>query len=150
MVSNSEIQKLITNYIKSRDALKEAGILRTDRNLQGDYAEWIVAKKLNLTLSESTIQKGYDATDDEGKTYQVKSRMVYAADQQTSFDFQSLDHKFDFLIAVFFNKGLDVIKIIKVPYEAVLENAVKNKTNYRFRWHKGMSGNAYIEDISLI
>ena len=127
---NLDIQELITNYIKSRDALKEARILRTDRNLQGDYAEWIIAKKLNLTLSESTIQKGYDATDDEGKTYQVKSRMVYAADQQTSFDFQNLDHKFDFLIAVFFNKDLDVIKIIKVPYEAVLENAVKNKTNY--------------------
>jgi hypothetical protein len=143
-----DIQELIANYIKSRDALKEVGILRTDRNLQGDYAEWIVAKKLNLTLSESTIQKGYDATDDEGKTYQVKSRMVYAADQQTSFDFQSLDHKFDFLIAVFFNKDLDVIKIIKVPYEAVLENAVKNKTNYRFRWHKGMAGNAYIKDIT--
>jgi uncharacterized protein YqgQ len=150
MVSNSEIQKLVTNYIKSRDALKAAGILRTDRNLQGDYAEWIVAKKLNLTLSESTIQKGYDATDDEGKTYQVKSRMVYSVDQQTSFDFQSLDHKFDFLIAVFFNKDLDLIKIIKVPYEAVLENAIKNKKNYRFRWYKGMSGNAYIEDISLI
>ncbi|QWC95854.1 hypothetical protein G6733_03575 [Polynucleobacter paneuropaeus] len=145
---NLDIQELITNYIKSRDALKEAGILRTDRNLQGDYAEWIVAKKLNLTLSESTIQKGYDATDDEGKTYQVKSRMVYAADQQTSFDFQSLDHKFDFLIAVFFNKDLGVIKIIKVPYEAVLKHAFKNKTNYRFRWYKGMSENAYIKDIT--
>ena len=145
---NLEIQQLIANYVESRDALKEAGILRTDRNLQGDYAEWLVAKKLNLTLSESTIQKGFDAVDAEGKTYQVKSRMVYAKDQQTSFDFQSLDHKFDYLIGVFFSKDLDVIKIIKVPYEAVLERAVKNKTNYRFRWHRGMADNAYIEDIS--
>ena len=148
METNLEIQQLIANYIKSRDALKESGILRTDRNLQGDYAEWIVAKKLNLTLSESTIQKGFDAVDAQGKTYQVKSRMVYAADQQTSFDFQSLDHKFDYLIAVFFSKDLNVIKIIKVPYEVVLELAVKNKTNHRFRWHKGMEGNAYIEDIT--
>jgi hypothetical protein len=148
METSLEIQQLIANYIKSRDALKDAGILRTDRNLQGDYAEWIVAKKLNLTLSESTIQKGFDAVDAKGKTYQVKSRMVYAADQQTSFDFQSLDHKFDYLIAVFFNKDLDVIKIIKVPYEAVLEHAVKNKTNHRFRWHTGTSGNPYIEDIT--
>jgi hypothetical protein len=147
---NLEIQQLISNYIESRDALKNAGILRTDRNLQGDYAEWIVAKKLNLTLSESAIQKGYDATDSDGKTYQIKSRMVYAVDQQTSFDFTSLDHKFDYLIAVFFSKDLDVIKIIKVPYEAVLEHSVKNKTNHRFRWHKGMFTNSYIEDISLI
>ena len=148
MGTNLEIQELITNYINSRDALKVAGILRTDRNLQGDYAEWIVAKKLNLALSESTIQKGFDAVDAEGKTYQIKSRMVYATDQQTSFDFQSPEHKFDYLIAVFFSKELDVIKIIKVRYQDVLENAVKNKTNYRFRWHKGMSGNAYIEDIT--
>ncbi|MBT8573789.1 hypothetical protein G6699_09460 [Polynucleobacter paneuropaeus] len=74
MGTNLEIQELITNYINSRDALKVAGILRTDRNLQGDYAEWIVAKKLNLALSESTIQKGFDAVDAEGKTYQIKSR----------------------------------------------------------------------------
>jgi hypothetical protein len=148
MEINSEIQQLIANYIKSRDALKEAGILRTDRNLQGDYAEWFVTKKLNLTLSESTIQKGFDARDADGKTYQIKSRMVYATDQNTSFDFQSLDHKFDYLIGVFFSKDLEVIKIIKVPYEAVLEHTVKNKTNYRFRWHKGMSGNSYISDIT--
>lgn len=147
---NLEIQELIANYIKSRNALKEAGILRTDRNLQGDYAEWIVAQKLNLTLSESTIQKGFDAVDAEGRTYQIKSRMVYAADQQTSFDFQSLDHKFDYLIGVFFSKDLDVIKIIKVPYQSVLDNAVKNKTNYRFRWHKGMSANAYIEYLDSV
>jgi hypothetical protein len=148
MEINSEIQQLIANYIKSRDALKEAGILRTDRNLQGDYAEWFVAKKLNLTLSESSIQKGFDAVDADGKTYQIKSRMVYATDQNTSFDFQSLDHKFDYLIGVFFSKDLGVIKIIKVPYKAVLEHTVKNKTNYRFRWHKGMSGNSYIVDIT--
>ena len=113
----------------------------------GGHTDAVGDAKLNLTLSESTIQKGYDAVDSDGKTYQVKSRMVYATDQQTSFDFTSLDHKFDYLIAVFFSKDLDVIKIIKVPYEAVLEHAVKNKTNYRFRWHKGMSGNTYIEDI---
>jgi hypothetical protein len=148
MEINPQIPQLIANYVKSRDALKEAGILRTERNLQGDYAEWLVAKKLKLTLSESTIQKGFDAIDIQGKTYQVKSRMVFAKDQSTSFDFQSLDHKFDFLIGVFFNKELEVIKIIKVPYEAVIENAIKNKLNHRFRWHKGMSEKSYIEVIS--
>lgn len=148
MEINLSLQQLITNYVRSRDALKEAGILRTDRNLQGDYAEWLVAKKLNLTLSESTIQKGFDAVDADGKTYQVKSRMVYATEQHTSFDFQNLDHEFDYLIGVFFNKDLDVIKIIKVSHEAVIKHAVKNRQNYRFRWHKGMSDNPYIEDIT--
>jgi hypothetical protein len=53
MEINSEIQQLIANYIKSRDALKEAGILRTDRNLQGDYAEWLSNQVTNGLCNRS-------------------------------------------------------------------------------------------------
>jgi len=148
MQADIHIQKLISNYIEAKYELKKAGILRTDRNLQGDYAEWFVSKKFNLKLSDSTIQKGFDAVDFEGNTYQIKSRMVYSTDQSTSFDFNNIDHKFDFLIGVFFNKYLEILKIIKVSYEDVVSNVTKNKTNYRFRWHRGMSENAYIYDVT--
>ncbi len=147
MEKNLSINNLIKNYLASRKALQDAGILRTDRNLQGDYAEWLVANKLSLKLSESTTQKGFDASDAEGKTYQIKSRMVYAKEQPASFDFKNFEHRFDYLIGVLFNKELELIGMIKVPFLKVVEHSVQNKNNYRFRWHRGLFGKSYIEHL---
>lgn len=129
-------QALIRCYLASRDGLKELEILRTERNLQGDYAEWLVAELLNLKLSESTIQKGYDAIDKEGRTYQIKSRIVVGLTMNTSFDISDISSHFDFLIGVFFSHSLEVLQIIRVPYEAVTEMCKENRDNFRFRWNK--------------
>jgi hypothetical protein len=48
---------IIKCYLGSREGLKELGILRSGRNLQGDYAEWLTAELLNLKLAESIIQR---------------------------------------------------------------------------------------------
>ena len=145
---NSEVQSLLKDYLSSRDRLKELGILRSERNLQGDYAEWLVAEKLNLILADSAIQKGFDATGNDGKTYQIKSRMVTTIEDRTSFDFQDLAHEFDYLIGVFFSKRLEVIQMIRVPYKTVVELAVKNKTNYRFRWNRESMQNTTVEILN--
>jgi len=56
----------------SRDALTHLGVLRS-RNVVGDYAEWVTACALGLQLSESKLSR-HDATDREGRRYQVKAR----------------------------------------------------------------------------
>jgi len=56
----------------TREALKHLGVLRT-RNVVGDYAEWITACALGLQMSESRLSR-HDATDQEGRRYQVKAR----------------------------------------------------------------------------
>lgn len=129
-------QPLINCYLSSRKGLSELGILRSERNLQGDYAEWIVAEFMDLTLSESTVQKGYDATDKEGNTYQVKSRIVKNLSVNTSFDISDINHQFDFLVGVFFSPSVKVLQIIQVPYEVVADICSENKNNFRFRWNK--------------
>ena len=145
---DKRIPELIKNYLDSRDGLKELGILRSERNLQGDYAEWLVAEKLNLILADSAIQKGFDATGNDSKTYQIKSRMVTTIEDRTSLDFQDLAHEFDYLIGVFFSKRLEVIQMIRVPYKTVVELAVKNKTNYRFRWNRESMQNTTVEILN--
>ncbi len=129
-------QALIRCYLGSRDGLKELKILRTERNLQGDYAEWIVAELLNLKIAENTVQKGYDAVDKEGHTYQIKSRIVIGLTKNTSFDMPDINHRFDFLIGVFFSHSLEVLQVIRVPYEVVAEMCNENRDNFRFRWNK--------------
>ncbi len=84
--------------------MNEAGVLRTVRNLQREYAEWLFAKKSNLTFAESMIKKRFDAIDAQVKTHQFKSRMVCKKEKINSNKFQILDHKFKHHIGLFFNK----------------------------------------------
>ncbi len=48
-----EAERLIRRYVGAREALRDLGVIRTERNLEGDYAEWVVSRMLNLDLSES-------------------------------------------------------------------------------------------------
>ena len=126
----------IQTYLASRNGLKQLGILRSERSLQGDYAEWFVANLMGLKLEESTVHKGIDAVDNEGKTYQIKSRIVKTLSQNTSFDIQNIDFKFDYLIPVFFNKSFEILAILKIPYDVVKELGTQTQSSFRFRWNK--------------
>ena len=138
---------LIACYLSSRAGLKELGILRTERTLQGDYAEWLVANFLGLNLCVSTIEKHIDARDADGKTYQIKSRIVSDMSQSTSFDFRGSEFTFDFLIAVFFDPVFDVLAILRVPRPVVLELSHKNASTFRFRWNRSCANDSRVERI---
>ena len=148
---NSEFnlaQNFIKSYLASRNGLKEMNILRSERNLQGDYAEWIVSKFLNLTLATSSIQRGYDATDESGKTYQIKCRSWKPATQRaTTFDFKhSVEGEFDYLIGVLFTNDLEVIAVIKTDVFKVQNDIKKyNDHDYRFTLNKARFTNSEVE-----
>ena len=97
------------------------GIIRTARSLQSDYAEWLVANRLELTLSKNPVEPVFDATDAEDKTYQIKSRIVEELSQPTSFDFRDIEPRFDYLVGVLFDPALEVLEMVLVPYEVVRE-----------------------------
>jgi hypothetical protein len=111
---------LIKCYVASRAGLRELGILRTGRTLQRDYAEWLCARSLGLTLSSSTVERGIDARDAAGNTYQIKSRIVTTLEESTSFDFATDELNFDWLLAVFFSRYFDLLGVIRVPRAVVM------------------------------
>ena len=88
-------------YLAARDGLH--GILRTERTLQGDSAEWLVATVPELQLTSSPVQKGRAALDPAGRRYQIQSRIVQNPAASTSFDFASNELTFDVLVAVLFS-----------------------------------------------
>jgi len=55
-----------------RDALTHLGFVRSG-NVVGDYAEWVATRAFGLKLSGSKLSRS-DATDREGRRYQVKAR----------------------------------------------------------------------------
>jgi hypothetical protein len=135
-------------YLAARSGLTALGILRSERHLQADYAEWLVAEYLHLQLATSTIQSVYDALDDQGLTYQIKSRIVRHPSQSTSFDFATIDKPFDYLVCVFFSPELEVLAIIRVPYQVVSELASRTNTTTRFRWNRQTANDPRIERLA--
>ena len=84
------------------------------------------------------MEKGLDAKDSQGKTYQIKSRIVSDLSSRTSFDLGNPEFRFDYLVAVFFNPGFDVLGILRVPYDVVIELGSQTSSTFRLYW-KGMS-----------
>ena len=129
-------EPIVRAYVACRDALKQLGVLRTERSLQGDYAEWLAAEILGLKLCENTVERDYDAQDARGRRYQVKARIVGGLEDVTSFDFRTREAKFDFLIAVFFSRSFSVLAVVQVPRCVVLECGTQTQSTFRFRWNK--------------
>ena len=116
----------IQSYLSARQGLTELGKLRSERNLQGEYAEWWVANILGLQLAASTVEKGIDATDKDGRTYQIKSRIVKSLNQNTSFDFVDISTSFDTLVSVFFSPTFELLGLMRDPFEFVSELGAQN------------------------
>ena len=132
----------LPNVEKQRDLLLAKHLInsyvaaRSGRNLQGDYAEWLVAHFLEIELSDNPVEKAVDARDADGHTYQIKSRMVKPLTSPTSFDITDINAAFDYLIGVFFDTSFQVLGIIQSPYAVVKELGSQSSTTFRLRWNK--------------
>jgi hypothetical protein len=140
-------QHFIRCYTAARQGLSELGILRSERNLQGDYAEWLAAGLFGLQLVPNPVQKGFDAHDARGLRYQIKSRMVKHLFQPTSFDFAAITEPFDYLVCAFFSPSFELLGLVKVTHAVVRERGVHNAAGFRFRWNRRTAGDARIERI---
>jgi hypothetical protein len=138
---------LIACYLASRAGLKELGILRTERTLQGDYAEWLVGHLLNVQLNPNTVEKDFDAVDTAGRKYQIKSRIVVSLSQSTSFDFRSDELGFDFLVPVFFDFNFEVLAVLRVSRETVVALSHQNSSTVRFRWNRSCAKDSRVERV---
>ncbi len=140
-------QYFIKCYLAARQGLTKLGILRSERTLQSDYAEWLVAELLDLQLAPSTIQKAWDAKDAQGRTYQIKSRQVSNLSENTSFDLRRIEEPFDYLVCVFFSCTFELLGIARVPYAVVRELGRQTATSFRFRWNKRTASDNRIEKL---
>ena len=84
MNTNEKLEKeelalmLMQEYANLKKKLNDLDICRTERDPTGDYAEWLIASKLNLQQAENTVQSGYDlVSPDTRVTYQVKAQRMF-------------------------------------------------------------------------
>ena len=104
--------------------LRSRGVIRTKNNPVGDYAEWLVAKELGMTLF-SNSSAGADAIDADGMKVQIKARRVTPDNPSRQLsalrNYEAVD--FDYLIAVIFDETYNVLDGYKIPHEVIRDYA---------------------------
>jgi len=116
-LSNSDLLRLQAN---ATEELRRRSVVRTRNNPLGDYTEWLVASRLNLSLAGNS-SSGYDAISEAGIKYQIKGRRITPDNQSRmlsairNYD----DNKFDWLVAVIFDWDFNVLNAYLVPHAAI-------------------------------
>lgn len=123
--------QLFEAYNKAMGDMLAAGLIRSTNNPLGDYAEYLIAKSLDLKLVGKSA-KGYDATDLRGKRYQIKSRRPTASNPSRQLGgFRDLDEKlFDFCLAGIFSEDFSLKELWEIPHERIREFAKRTTRGF--------------------
>ncbi len=112
--------QLLEYYSRILEELRQRKIIRTSNSPIGDYAEWLIANQLGLTLAINSTS-GYDAKDSSGLKFQIKCRRLTLHNKSRQLSaIRNLKNKdFDYLIAVLFNDQIQVLQVLKIPHEII-------------------------------
>jgi hypothetical protein len=114
----NEMELLILSEIIKE--LKNRNVIRTKNSPIADYCEWLVAKKFNWKL-ENSSNGGHDAKDSSGQRVQIKCRTIEGGKGTNQLGvIRNLDKDpFDYLVAVLFNEKIEVVKGYKISKEVI-------------------------------
>lgn len=73
----------INEFAKVYEELEQCEIIRS-RRIVGDIGEFYACRHLNLQLSENRNEKGIDARNNDGLTFEIKTRRVYTSGRRIS------------------------------------------------------------------
>jgi len=124
-LSSMNEYELFKLHSQIMEELLTRNVIRTANNPIADYAEWLVAAKLNLKLLNSS-NSGFDAIDVDNKRIQIKCRKLKKTNGSRQLGvIRNIDNNpFDSLIAIIFNENYEVIEAYKIPL-AIIKNHSK-------------------------
>jgi len=122
------IRELLALFADNLDELNRRGILKSQNNPVADYAEWLVARALDLKL-ERNSRRGFDASDSNSVRYQIKGRRLHPSNPSRQLSvIRKLDSKeFEFLVGVLFNRDFSLHEAFKISREQVERYAHFNR-----------------------
>jgi hypothetical protein len=144
---------LLRHFADIMDELKQRGVVRTRNNPVGDYAEWLVAQRLDLSL-ERNSKSGYDATNTSGERFQIKSRRLDPSNNSRQLSvIRNLDAgEFDYLIGILFDRDFTVNKAYKVPHGIIAKYArfSKHQNGHILHLRGDILRDPCVEDITHV
>ena len=117
-----EVKKLLSDYSNIILKLKRLGVLKTSRILS-DVGAYFVCNKMGLTRANNPVNMGYNAVDNKGLKYEIKTRKTITGDKPTVFTIMEgqLKHS-DYLIYVEFDHLWNMERLLKIPSNKVKPN----------------------------
>ena len=117
----TEIRKEINKFGKIYSELKSTGIVDS-RRIVGDLGEYYACQELGLIRNTNNVEKGFDAKDDYGNTYEIKTRRVYESGRRKSRTRRLnklMDKTADFLVVVVLDYSFQCDGMWKMPLSNV-------------------------------
>ena len=133
------------------EELRDREVVRSSNNPVADYAEWLAARGLNLTL-QGRSNAGFDALDGQNRRIEIKSRRVTRHNDSVQLgQLRRLqDRPFDLLLGIVFNADFSVAYAGLVPIEVVVERArfTEHTNAYVFHMEREVLADPRVEDVT--
>ena len=128
------MSELFTSFIESYAALKEIGILRNQKDITGQFGEWIASVLFDANIATSGNNQFWDLEDALGNTYQVKS---HAKALTTDARWSRIEYPFDapikFIVIVVFDPSYKLQELYKIPFQEALNHRT---AGYVLNWSR--------------
>jgi hypothetical protein len=133
------------------EELRARGILRSANNPTGDLAECLFCRAFGWRQANNSV-RGYDATDAEGRRYQIKGRRVHRRNKsrQLSAIRDLAGETFDVLAGVLFDDDYNVLRAALIP-RAVVEarsKYIEHTNSNKFILHDDVWSLDGVEDVT--
>ncbi|OQB93128.1 MAG: hypothetical protein BWX82_00666 [Parcubacteria group bacterium ADurb.Bin115] len=150
-IKNLTTKNLLELYANIVEELRSRKIVRTKNNIVADYAEYLVAKNLNLELMPNS-NKHFDAIDNKTNyKFQIKSRRITNYNKSKLLGVvRDLDFTgFDYLVVVYFDINFKVIESFMIPKEILKIYSKYNKLQNGYRISSKVFEDASVKKINL-
>lgn len=112
------VSELLSLNAATTKELRDRGVLRSANNLVADFAEYLFCRAFSWKQA-SPSEKGYDATDHNGKRFQIKGRRIVPSNRSRQLSAIRSFDKFDLLAVLLFCEDYRVHRAALVPKEIV-------------------------------
>ena len=147
------IFELLGYFSSVLDELKQRGVVRTRNNPVADYAEWLTAKSLSLSL-EPNSRACYDAIDSKKERFQIKCRRLDPKNVSRQLSvIRNLEiNGFDYLIGILFENDFKVKEAYKIPYHIIKKYSrfSKHQNGYLLNMRGKLLMDPEVEDVTEI
>jgi len=144
-------RELLVLGVDANAELRRRGIVRTENNPIGDFAEYLFCGAYAWKLVDNS-KKGIDAIGPDRTRYQIKARRLAgnAGDRQLSALRGLPEKSFDKLAAVLFGARFGIARAAIIPHTIVLANATRqgHTNSWRFMLRDEVWDWRGVEDVT--
>lgn len=133
------------------DELRRREIVRSSNNPASDFAELLFCRAFGWKR-EGNSASGHDATDGEGRRYQIKARRLTAhnTSRQLSAIRKLPDRPFDALAGVLFDSAYALLRAAVIPVDVVIARCarVEHTDSWKFMLRDDIWTVAGVQDVT--